>query len=297
MTASFDDGTGNFVSIIGGSATATIQVLKGNQTVTFGALSNKTFGDADFIVSATASSGLSVNFTATGNCTVNSPSPGTVHLTSAGSCTINASQTGDSNYNAATDVAQSFNIAQAASVTSLASSINPSDIGQNVTFTVTITSANTSTPTGTVQFTDGINNLGSAVNCVAVGGNTCTAQVSTSTLTTGTHAISASYSGDTNFVGSSGSLAGGQVVTSQPALLLIMDEAGPDPNQAAALDSLLLLRDPFPVHSIAAWWTFGPDRNTRVMVFVENLQLNPGNGFCGHSQSDRQCQPKLRRAG
>ena len=276
VTASFDDGTGNFVSIIGGSATATIQVLKGNQTVTFGALSNKTFGDADFIVSATASSGLSVNFTATGNCTVNSPSPGTVHLTSAGSCTINASQTGDSNYNAATDVAQSFNIAQAASVTSLASSINPSDIGQNVTFTVTITSANTSTPTGTVQFTDGINNLGSAVNCVAVGGNTCTAQVSTSTLTTGTHAISASYSGDTNFVGSSGSLAGGQVVTSQPALLLIMDEAGPDPNQAAALDSLLLLRDPFPVHSIAAWWTFGPDRNTRVMVFVENLQLNPG---------------------
>jgi len=71
-------------------------------------------------------------------------------------------------------------------------------------------------------------------------------------------------------------LSGGQVVTSQPALLLILDESGPGPNQAAALDSLLLLRDPFPVHSVAAWLTFGPDRNTRVMVFVANLQLSPG---------------------
>ena len=277
VTASYDDGTGNFVPISGGAATAAIDVLKGNQTITFDALTNKTFGDADFSVSATTPSGLSVSLTAAGNCTVTSPSPGTVHLTSAGSCTITASQGGDGNYNAATNVAQSFNIAQATTTTALSSSINPSDIGQNVTFTATITPpTNASTPTGTVQFKDGADNLGSAFNCIAGAGNTCTAQVSTSTLTTGAHAISAVYSGDTSFIGSSGSLSGGQIVTSQPALLLILDESGPDPNQAAALDSLLLLRDPFPVHSFAAWLTFGPDRNTRVMVFVANLQLNPG---------------------
>jgi hypothetical protein len=274
VSAFYEDGTGDFVNIVGGVATATIQVLKGNQTITFGALANKTFGDADFVVSATASSGLAASFTATGNCTVTGT--GTVHLTSAGSCTITASQDGDSNYNAATAVVQSVNIAQATTLTALSSSINPSDIGQSVTFTATITSANTSAPTGTVQFKDGADNLGSPVNCVSGGGNTCTAQVSTSTLTTGTHTISASYSGDTNFVGSAGLLSGGQVVTSQPALLLILDESDPAPNQAAALDSLLLLRDPFPVQSIASWWTFGPDRNTRVMVFVANLQLNPG---------------------
>jgi hypothetical protein len=270
VSAFYEDGTGDFINIVGGMATATIQVLKGNQTITFGALANKTFGDADFVVSATASSGLAASFTATGNCTVTGT--GTVHLISAGSCTITASQDGDSNYNAATAVMQSFNIAQATTLTALSSSINPSDIGQSVTFT----SANTSAPTGTVQFKDGVDNLGSAVNCVSGGGNTCTAQLSTSALTTGTHAISASYSGDTNFVGSSGLLSGGQVVTSVPALLLILDESDPVPNQAAALDSLLLLRDPFPVQSIASWWTFGPDRNTRVMVFVANLQLNPG---------------------
>jgi hypothetical protein len=58
--------------------------------------------------------------------------------------------------------------------------------------------------------------------------------------------------------------------------MIVLDESGPDPNQAAALDSLLLLRDPFPVQSIAAWLTLGPDRNTRVMLFVANLRLNSG---------------------
>jgi hypothetical protein len=276
VTATYDDGTGDFAPIIGGAAAATIEVLKGNQTITFGVLTNKTFGDADFIVGATASSGLPVSVTASGNCTVIGALP-TVHLTSAGSCTITAAQGGDSNYNAATNVAQSFNISQAATTTALSSSVNPSDIAQNVIFTATVTPpSNTSTPSGTVQFKDGLNNLGGAVACIASLANTCTAQVSTSTLTSGTHAISAIYSGDTNFVGSSGLVSGGQVVTSQLALLLILEEIGPNPNQAAALDSLLLLRDPFPVHSIAEWFNFGPDRNTRVMVFVANLQLNPG---------------------
>ncbi len=57
---------------------------------------------------------------------------------------------------------------------------------------------------------------------------------------------------------------------------LILDTSGPGPNQAAALDSLLLLRDPFPVQSVANWLSFGPDRNTRVIIFVANLRLNLG---------------------
>src|SRR4030095_5660832 len=96
-------------------------INKANQTITFGALANKTFGDPDFGVSATASSGLAVSLAASGNCTVTSPSPGTVHITGAGSCTITASQAGDANYNPATNVPQSFNIAKAATSTALAS--------------------------------------------------------------------------------------------------------------------------------------------------------------------------------
>src|SRR6185295_10659872 len=54
-------------------------ISKASQTITFAAVSTKTFGDADFGVSPTASSGLAVALAASGNCTVTSPSPGTVH--------------------------------------------------------------------------------------------------------------------------------------------------------------------------------------------------------------------------
>ena len=56
---------------------------------------DKTYGDPDFDVSATASSGLAVSFGASGSCTVSGQ---TVHLTGAGTCTITASQAGNANY-------------------------------------------------------------------------------------------------------------------------------------------------------------------------------------------------------
>lgn len=81
---------------------------KATQTITFAALSNKTFGDAGFVLTATASSGLTVSLAASGNCGVSGT---TVHLTSAGSCTITATQGGDANYSAASSVARTFAIA------------------------------------------------------------------------------------------------------------------------------------------------------------------------------------------
>ncbi len=67
-------------------------------------------------MTATASSGLTVTFSATGQCTVNGT---TVHITAAGSCTITADQAGNTSYNAAPSVQQTFNIARA-SVTATA---------------------------------------------------------------------------------------------------------------------------------------------------------------------------------
>jgi alpha-tubulin suppressor-like RCC1 family protein len=81
-----------------------------NQTITFGSLPDKTYGAPDFSVSATASSGLTVSFSASGNCTVHGA---IVHITSAGSCTVTASQSGNVNYNPAPDVSQTFAIAKA----------------------------------------------------------------------------------------------------------------------------------------------------------------------------------------
>jgi hypothetical protein len=52
---------------------------------------------------------------------------------------------------------------------------------------------------------------------------------------------------------------------------LRLEQNGPSANQAAALDSLLLTRDPFHVHNLADWYNLGFDQSTRVMVFVANL--------------------------
>src|SRR5262249_34400993 len=97
--------------------------------------------------------------------------------------------------------------------TALVSSVNPSDFGQSVTFTATVTSA-VGTPTGTVQFKDNGSNLGGPVTLNASGVATFT----TSSLTVGTHPITADYSGDANFLASTGTLAGGQVVKPIPSL-------------------------------------------------------------------------------
>jgi len=81
-------------------------------------------------------------------------------------------------------------IAVGATSTARVSSLNPSTVGQSVTFTATVTGAS---PTGTVQFKDGAANLGSAV---AMSGNVAT--LTTSALAQGSHAITAVYGGDAN---------------------------------------------------------------------------------------------------
>ncbi|MEO8025413.1 MAG: MBG domain-containing protein [Bryobacteraceae bacterium] len=98
------------------TVTNTITVNKGNQTINFDSIPNKTFGDSAFSVTATATSGLPVSLTAIGSCSV---AGSLVSITAAGSCSITASQPGDTNYNAATSVIRPFTIAQAASTITL----------------------------------------------------------------------------------------------------------------------------------------------------------------------------------
>jgi hypothetical protein len=82
------------------------------QTITFAPLSGKVYGDPAFSISASATSGLPVNFTATGGCGVLGTN---VTITAAGSCTITAHQAGNDEYTPAVDVSQSFDIAKAPS--------------------------------------------------------------------------------------------------------------------------------------------------------------------------------------
>jgi len=102
---------------------------------------------------------------------------------------------------------------KAVPVVALSSSVNPSDFGQAVTFTATVTST-AGTVTGNVQFKDNGNNLGAPVSLNGSG----IATVTTSALTAGTHVITAEYAGNATFEASSGTLSSGQVVRPQPTL-------------------------------------------------------------------------------
>jgi len=77
----------------------------------------------------------------------------------------------------------------------LTSSLNPSQAGQSVTFTATVTASlkGLAAPTGKVTFKDGSAKL-ATVSLVGSG-----AAFTTSSLTVGTHKITATYLGDTNF--------------------------------------------------------------------------------------------------
>lgn len=91
------------------SGGATLSITRIAQSITFDPLAGKTFGDPDFTVAATATSGLATTFTAADACTVTGA---TVHLTGAGSCTITAEQAGNGTYAPATPVPQTFAVAQ-----------------------------------------------------------------------------------------------------------------------------------------------------------------------------------------
>src|SRR5205823_13247854 len=137
---------------------------KANQTITFNALANKTFGNPDFNVSATASSGLSVSFSATG--IVRSLATRFISLVRA----LARSQPHKPAVRITTQRPTCRRLSRSPKpirVTALLSSVNPSSFGQSVTFTAT---SGAGTPTGTAQFKDNGANLGasSALNAGGV---------------------------------------------------------------------------------------------------------------------------------
>ena len=101
---------------------------------------------------------------------------------------------------------------QASTTTSVTSSKNSSTFGQSVTFTATVTPASGSIPNNeTVTFYDN----GASIGTGATSGGNGTATFTTSSLTAGSHPITATYGGDSNFSSSTGSLTGNPQVVNQ----------------------------------------------------------------------------------
>ena len=91
------------------SVVQTLTVSRASQAITFDPLPAVTYGDASFNLTASASSGLAVNYISS-NPLVATVSGSTVTLVGVGSTTITASQTGDANHNAAAAVPQTLEV-------------------------------------------------------------------------------------------------------------------------------------------------------------------------------------------
>jgi hypothetical protein len=123
---------------------------------------------------------------------------------------------GDGNFLAGNSNVIQQTVNQDPSTTTLTSSVNPSVVGQAVTFTAVVTAnpPGGGTATGSVTFKDGTTVLGTVtLNATAK------ATLTVSNLTVGTHPITAVYGGDGDFLGSTSAVLN-QVVNAMAAAAL-----------------------------------------------------------------------------
>jgi hypothetical protein len=116
----------------------------------------------------------------------------------AGGHSITATYSGDNNFSVGTSSPIAQIVGQASTSTSLTSSKNPSSSGEAVTFTAI--TRGVGIPTGGITFKDG-----SSVLATVALDSAGQATYTTTTFALGPHSISASYSGDANFTGSTSS--------------------------------------------------------------------------------------------
>jgi trimeric autotransporter adhesin len=116
---------------------------------------------------------------------------------------ITAKYSGDTNFTQSTSPAVTVTVTQASTTTVVTFSPTTPSLGQTVTLTATVVVASpgAGTPTGTVQFFNGTTSLGTGT--LSAG----TARITTSSLPVGSASITATYSGDANFVASTSTAA------------------------------------------------------------------------------------------
>lgn len=203
-------------------------------TVTVTASPNPSVFGQSVIATATVSAAAPGSGTPTGTVTfldgltnlgtanlINGQATFTMSTLTAGLHSIMATYIGDGSFsqNSATT---GLTVNKASTTNSLSSSANPSNFNQPVTFSVTVTAVapGAGTPTGTITFSDGASSLGTATL-----DSTGAASFTTSALVTGTHVITASYAGDSNFNASSSSLS--QVVNKMAATVTLNSSPNP----------------------------------------------------------------------
>ncbi len=138
--------TGTNASGCTGTNAVTVTISQYAQSISFGALPTKTYGDGPFTISASASSGLGVTF-GSSNTSVAQVSGNTITIAGAGSAIITAYQSGNSCFLAGTPVGQTLNVNKANQTVNFSP---PTQICDGNPFTL---SASTSSGLGNFSFT------------------------------------------------------------------------------------------------------------------------------------------------
>lgn len=170
--------------------------------------------------------------------------------TTAGSDPIGASYSGDTEELPSTSTTLTQTVEKAITTTTLASSVNPSTVGQAVTYTASVNpapTAGTVPAAGTVTFQDaGTTIAGCSAQAVTSAGTaTCTVS---EYATTGTNSIAATYNGDTNELSSTSTALTQTVVERTPFRFFsptsfwnepVPANAPVDPNSAAMVSEFV----------------------------------------------------------
>ena len=213
----------------GGSATTTTLSSSANpstagSTVTFTATVTGTnpTGSVNFADGGTSLAGCAaVALSGSGNTRTVACSTAAL---SAGTHSVTASYGGDASNNASSSSALSQTVNGAGTTTGIATSLTPSTIGSNVTFTATVSG---SSPTGTVNFKDGSTSIsGCSAATLAGSGNIRTASCATAALAVGSHSVTGAYSGDASN-GASASSALTEVVNKSASSTSASSSANP----------------------------------------------------------------------
>jgi hypothetical protein len=142
---------------------------------------------------------------------------------STGSHSITAAYSGDTAYRTSTSTRLTQTVSQATTTTTVASSANPSDIGQSVTYTATVSPVPDG---GTVAFSDGGTAIsGCSAQLVDISAGTATCEQTYPS--TGSHSITAAYSGDTSYGASATSTTLTQTVSQATTTTTVASSANP----------------------------------------------------------------------
>ena len=164
-------------------------------------------------------------------------------------------------------------VAKASTRTALTSSLNPALYAQAVTLTAKV-SASGGTPTGSVSFRDGNSRLGSTSLSSGV------ATLRVSTLAPGLHAITAAYTGDGHFAGSTSSSLSQLVQKTAPIYPIV--RRGDISLSGVRTIQFLLRSNPSPRFAIAADGVFGPRTQAAVRLFQRVNRL-AADGIVGQA--------------